>query len=78
MLPTRNYKEPNFLKYAYNASKAEYMNSRKEKKEGMNSPAIRKQVSRHFSILKKVMEEKNMSRFNWKTKQGILIKLKEI
>ena len=44
----------------------------------MNSPAIRKQVSRHFSILKKVMEEKNMSRFNWKTKQGILIKLKEI
>jgi RNA-directed DNA polymerase len=41
----------NFLSYALNASKNYYSNSEGEKKEGMNSPSIRRQVSSHISIL---------------------------
>ncbi len=41
----------NFLSYTLNASKKYYSNSEGQKKEGMNSPSIRKQVSSHISIL---------------------------
>lgn len=41
----------NFLSYALNASKNYYSNSEGQKKEGMNSASIRKQVSSHMSIL---------------------------
>lgn len=41
----------NFLSYALNASKDYYLNSAGQRKEGMNSPTIRKQVSSHLSIL---------------------------
>ena len=67
----------NFLRYAYNASKPEYLNSKREKKEGMNSPAIRKQVSRHSNILWRTLERKNMARYLWKVKKGGFVKLKE-
>lgn len=60
----------NFLSYAYKASKSEYVNSKKEIKFGMNSPAIRKQVSRHFSILMRTLESKNVQRFMHKFEKG--------
>ena len=41
----------NFLSYALNASKNHYSNSEGQKKDGMNSPSIRRQVSSHISIL---------------------------
>lgn len=56
----------NFLTYAYNASKELYKNSKGEKKPGMNSPTIRNQVSRHFTILKQTLSEKNNQRFLYK------------
>ena len=67
----------NFIKYAYNASKDFYTNSKGEIKEGMNSLAIKKQVRRHFSILMKILEDKNMHRFLWKMKKKAIMK-KEI
>jgi len=41
----------NFLSYALNAAKKEYSNSDGEIKEGMNSPAIKKQISKHMKII---------------------------
>ncbi len=56
----------NFLTYAYNASKEKYRNSNNEEKDGMNSPAIRKQVSRHVTILQNALTQKNNQRFEYK------------
>lgn len=56
----------NFLTYAYNASKEKYKNGNNEEKDGMNSPAIKKQVSRHMTILKKALNSKNNQRFDYK------------
>ena len=41
----------NFLSYAYNASKKYYTNSKKEVKEGLDSPSIRRQLAAHFRII---------------------------
>jgi RNA-directed DNA polymerase len=41
----------NFLTYAYNSSKKYYVNSLGKRREGMDSPAIRRQIARHFEIL---------------------------
>lgn len=60
----------NFLKYAYNASKAEYTNSAGEIKEGMDSPAIRKQLRRHFDILMRTLATKNNQRYLAKKLKG--------
>lgn len=66
----------NFLTYAYNASKAEYINSRKEIKLGMDSPAIRKQLSRHVDIMRRALETKNNQRFLYKANKGNEVKRK--
>jgi RNA-directed DNA polymerase len=60
----------NFLTYSYNASKEFYTNSKKEKREGMNSPSIRKQLSRHFTILVNTLSSKNNQRFLYKESKG--------
>lgn len=60
----------NFLHYVYNASKKEYPNSKGEIKEGMNSPAIKKQVRRHFSVLINSLKSKNIQRVQWKQRKG--------
>ena len=60
----------NFLTYAYNASENEYSNSNKEVKKGMNSPAIKKQLSKHFDILQKTLNDKNNQRFLYKEYKG--------
>lgn len=56
----------NFLTYALNASKEFYQNSNLENKQGMNSAAIKRQLSRHFSILKDTLISKNNQRFKYK------------
>ena len=43
----------NFLNYAYKASKKYYQNSKGVFKEGLNSPKIKAQLSKHFDILKR-------------------------
>jgi len=48
----------NFLTYATNASKKYYVNSQKERKEGMDSPSIKKQVARHMQILSQEIKKK--------------------
>ncbi|MBK7035441.1 MAG: group II intron reverse transcriptase domain-containing protein [Bacteroidetes bacterium] len=68
----------NFLKYAYNSSKASYKNSAGELKEGMDSPAIRNQISRHFQIFIRTLEAKNMQRFSSKAMAGKATKIKKI
>src|SRR5690606_7121029 len=47
----------NFLTYALNASKSYYLNSKGEKKEGMDSLSIRRQVAAHMRILKSEIEK---------------------
>lgn len=68
----------NFLRYAYNASKREYQNSKGENKIGMDSPAIKKQLSRHFEILLKTLNDKNEARFLWKEGKGKIEKIKRV
>lgn len=68
----------NFLTYAYNASKEFYTNSKGEVKEGMNSPAIRKQLSRHFTIIVNILNSKNNQRFNFKEYKGKVKKRKKV
>jgi RNA-directed DNA polymerase len=58
----------NFLSYAYKASLREFTNGDKMTKPGMNSPAIRKQLQRHFSVLMNSLAAKNIRRFNHKLK----------
>jgi len=62
----------NFLTYAYNASEDEYTNSNNEVKKGMNSPAIKKQLSKHFKILQQTLDNKNNQRFLYKNTKGRL------
>jgi hypothetical protein len=52
----------NFLTYALNAAKKYYFNSEKVKKLGMNSPAIKKQISRHIDILKAEIQKTSAQR----------------
>lgn len=47
----------NFLTYALNASKSYYLNSKGEKKEGMDSPSIKRQIAAHMRILKNEIEK---------------------
>ncbi|WP_250432450.1 reverse transcriptase domain-containing protein [Hanstruepera flava] len=52
----------NFLTYAYNASKKYYYNSAKDKKFGMDSPSIRRQLAAHMRILKQEIEKTSEQR----------------
>lgn len=47
----------NFLTYANNASKKYYVNSKGDRKDGMNSPSIRRQISAHMRIIKQEIEK---------------------
>lgn len=52
----------NFLSYANNASKKYYTNSEGERKEGMNSPSIKRQIAAHMRILKQEIEKTSEQR----------------
>jgi RNA-directed DNA polymerase len=56
----------NFISYAYNAGKATYKNADGTSKEGMDSPAIKRQLKRHFSLLINNLMKKNNQRYRWK------------
>jgi RNA-directed DNA polymerase len=58
----------NFIKYAYNSSKGEYLNHQGKIKEGHNSPTIKKQLKRHFTILLNSLNTKNVRRYIGKKK----------
>lgn len=68
----------NFLHYAYNASKEYYRNSLGEKKLAMNSPAIKRQLSRHFDVLLYHLKKKNENRAELKDYKGKLKKHKSV
>jgi len=52
----------NFLTYAKNASKKYYTNSKGERKEGMDSSAIRKQIAAHMRILQQEIQKTSNQR----------------
>lgn len=61
----------NFLSYAYNASKKYYLNSDGERKEGMNSPSIKRQIAAHMRILKQEIEKTSEQRATQKKVEKI-------
>ncbi|MGP8216602.1 MAG: antiviral reverse transcriptase Drt2 [Bacteroidia bacterium] len=61
--------ERNFLTYAFNASKKYYKNAEGERKEGMSSPTIRKQISNHFDILLAELASKKKGAIKFKAKK---------
>lgn len=58
----------NFIAYAYRAASANYGRGTKSH-FGLNSPSIKRQLSRHFSILLKELEKENDQRFAIKLKE---------
>ena len=52
----------NFLSYAKNASKKYYVNSRGERKEGMDSPSITRQLAAHMRILQQEIQKTSAQR----------------
>lgn len=59
----------NFLSYAINSSKEFYLNSKGEKKDGMNSLSIKRQLTSHFSILEQCISDKSSQRYEHKLKK---------
>jgi hypothetical protein len=70
--------ERNFITYGYNASLEYYRNGKKILKEGMNSISIKKQLSRHFVILKKTLNNKNEQRVNFKEERNKPVQKKKL
>ena len=66
----------NFLTYALNASKKEYLNSKGEVKEGMDSKSIRKQVASHIRFIKLKLKTTNVNRIYTKMRKGKLKRVK--
>lgn len=52
----------NFLSYVNNASKRYYTNSAGERKDGMDSPSIKRQIAAHMRILKHEIEKTSEQR----------------
>lgn len=63
----------NFLSYANNASKRYYTNSAGERKEGMNSPSIKRQIAAHMRILKQEIEKTSEQRAEQKGEKKIKV-----
>ncbi|QYH38375.1 hypothetical protein GYM62_06000 [Algoriphagus sp. NBT04N3] len=63
----------NFLSYANNASKKYYTNSAGERKEGMDSPSIKRQIASHMRILKQEIEKSSEQRAKKKGVKNILV-----
>jgi RNA-directed DNA polymerase len=67
----------NFVSYALNASRDSYDTSRGETKTGMNSVAIKKQLSRHVKKIFFDISQKNTRRITNKSNKGKLKSIKE-
>lgn len=59
----------NFITYALRSASPSYLNSDKQERLGMNSNSIRRQVARHFAILKRTVKLKSIERAAWKEKK---------
>jgi hypothetical protein len=59
----------NFLTYAYKAAKEQYQDGSGNWTPGLNSPAIRKQLRNHMSILRHELGNKNIKWFSHKQKR---------
>lgn len=69
----------NFLSYAKKAASKRYKSSETgEWKDGLDSPAILKQISRHIQILERSLQMKNNQRYSLKLKGGKIFKKKKI
>jgi hypothetical protein len=58
----------NFLTYAFKAAKKSYDNGDGIKRDGLNSPAIKKQILNHFLLLRHELQKKNEKWFEHKSK----------
>lgn len=58
--------ERNFISYAKKAASEKYKNAKGEWKEGMNSPAITKQIAKHINLIENTLSKKNEQRINYK------------
>lgn len=58
----------NFVSYAYKAASKNYTNKEGKLLEGMNSPAIKRQLKNHFNILRSELAKKNDLWFSHKSK----------
>lgn len=56
----------NFISYAQNAAKKEYVNSNGDIKQGMDSKSITRQIAAHISIIKKEISKTSIQRFEVK------------
>ena len=67
----------NFLHYVYNASKKFYR-VKKGLRLGMDSPFVKRQLSRHFEVIFKSLFTKNAKRYAFKKLNGQSVKLKQV
>ncbi|PWV44454.1 reverse transcriptase/maturase family protein [Chitinophaga sp. S165] len=58
----------NFLSYAYNAAKDFYQNATDKQMEGMDSPAIKRQLRNHWRIMQSELKRKNIKWHSHKSK----------
>lgn len=68
----------NFLTYVYKCAAPTYTNMEGREKEGMDSPKMRKQVSRHVRKLVFTLYHKNIKRFNKKSARRRSLTLKRV
>ena len=66
----------NFLSYALNASREYYFNSKGDRKEGLNSPQIRKQIARHIDAMCRELEKESTNRARNKSRNRKIVALK--
>lgn len=70
--------ERNFISYAKKAASAKYKNSKNDWKEGMDSNAITKQISKHIKLIEITLSKKNQQRLNYKAVTKKSVKRKSI
>ena len=70
--------ERNFITYAKKAASEKYKNSQGQWREGMNSPAITKQISKHIKLIETTLSKKNEQRLNYKSLRKKPVKRKRL
>lgn len=68
--------ERNFISYAKRAASEKYKNSKGEWIEGLNSPAITRQIARHIKLIETTLSKKNEQRLNFKMGRKKTVKRK--
>lgn len=68
----------NFITYAKKAASERYKNSKGEWRDGLNSPAISKQIAKHIQLIELSLVKKNEQRLNYKERREKKVKRKKI